>query len=179
MNILVITGSARKNGNSEMLADAFIEGAEESGNTVKKIILHNKKIGPCLDCKYCFRNDGKCIQRDDMDAVYIELAKADMVVIATPVYFYSFSAQLKCLFDRLYSPVRNSFCIKYAGLLAVCADNGHEVFDPMISMYKAVLKYFGIENKGIITVDCISDRGDIAGNKGLADAGNFGRDLIK
>ncbi|MHB1152544.1 MAG: flavodoxin family protein [Eubacteriales bacterium] len=177
MNILVIAGSARKNGNSERLADSFIEGAEESGNTVKKITMHNKKIGPCLDCKYCFRNDGKCIQRDDMEAVYIELAKADMVVIATPVYFYSFPAQLKCLFDRLYSPVRNSFCIKCAGLLTVCADSGLEVFEPMIAMYNAILKYFNIEDKGIITVDCVSDRGDIAGNNGLNDAVNFGRGL--
>lgn len=177
MNILVIAGSARKNGNSEMLTDSFIAGAEESGNTVKKIIMHNKKIGPCLDCKYCFRNSGKCIQNDDMNEVFCELAKADMVVIATPVYFYSFPAQLKCLFDRLYSPLRENLCIKFTGLLAVCADSGKEVFEPMIAMYKAVLKYFGIEDKGIITVDCVSDKGDIAGNKGLADALSFGRSL--
>lgn len=177
MNILVITGSARKKGNSETLADSFIAGAGESGNSVRKITLHNRKIGPCLDCKYCYRNNGICIRNDDMSEVFCELAQADMAVIATPVYFYGFPAQLKCLFDRLYSPLRESCCIKYAGLLAVCADKGNETFEPMIAMYKAVLKYFGIEDKGVITVDGVSDKGDIAGNKGLADAFSLGKSL--
>ncbi len=177
MNILVITGSARKNGNSEALADAFIRGAGVSGNKVVKLSVHNKKIAPCLDCRYCCRNEGRCVQRDDMEGVFAALAEADMAVIASPVYFYGFPAQLKCLFDRLYSPLREKLHIGSAVLLAVCADSGSETFGPMIAMYKAVLNYFGIEDKGIVTADRVTDRGDIAGNPKLEEAYLLGRSL--
>ena len=177
MNILVIAGSARKNGNSETLADAFIRGAEESGHSVVKLTLHNKKIAPCLDCRYCYRNAGRCVQRDDMDGVFAALTEAEMVVIASPVYFYGFPAKLKCLFDRLYSPLRENLRIGSAALLAVCADSGSETFEPMTAMYKAVLKYFGIEDKGIVTADRVTGKGDIAGNPKLEEAYLLGRSL--
>ena len=96
-NIVVITGSPRKNGNTEILADAFIKGAKSSGNTVAKINSGNLKINGCTDCKYCFTHDGICVQRDGMDEVYPLLRKADMIVFASPVYSMALRHKLKLL----------------------------------------------------------------------------------
>lgn len=97
--VLVLSGSPRKNGNSDMLCDAFIKGAENSGHLAEKILIQNKKISPCLACYGC-RNTHLCVQKDDMREILEKMVQADVIVLATPVYFYSLSGQLKTLIDR-------------------------------------------------------------------------------
>lgn len=97
--VLVLSGSPRKNGNSDMLCDAFIKGAENSGHLAEKILIQNKKISPCLACYGC-RNTHLCVQKDDMRDILEKMVQADVIVLATPVYFYSLSGQLKTLIDR-------------------------------------------------------------------------------
>lgn len=97
--VLVLSGSPRKNGNSDMLCDAFIKGAENSGHFAEKILIQNKKISPCLACYGC-RNTHLCVQKDDMRDILEKMVQADVIVLATPVYFYSLSGQLKTLIDR-------------------------------------------------------------------------------
>ena len=97
--VLVLSGSPRKNGNSDMLCDAFIKGAENSGHLAEKILIKNKKISPCLACYGC-RNTHLCVQKDDMREILEKMVQADVIVLATPVYFYSLSGQLKTLIDR-------------------------------------------------------------------------------
>lgn len=176
-NITLLIGSARKNGNTEMLADAFCKGAQEAGNTARKITLFNKNIKGCLDCKYCYKHEGECVLKDDMKAIYEALSQTDLLVIATPVYFYNFSAQLKAVFDRLHNPIREKFPIKEMVLLGVCADEGMEVFQPMIDTYKAIGGYLGWENKGIICVDQVEEKGKIANHEKLILAKELGRKL--
>jgi multimeric flavodoxin WrbA len=96
-----------------------------------------------------------------MKGVYASLADADVIVAATPLYFYGVSSQLKSLIDRLHNPIRNSFKVKKLVLLAVGADTKKEVFDSLVTAYKAVLKYFSLENGGIITVNGMKNKGDI------------------
>ena len=98
-NILIISASPRRNGNSDTLCNRFMEGAIESGNKVEKIFLKDKKIGYCSGCGYCFEHH-KCSQKDDMAEILDKLVKADVIVLATPVYFYSMDAQMKCFIDR-------------------------------------------------------------------------------
>jgi multimeric flavodoxin WrbA len=177
-NIVVIVGSPRKNGNTELLADAFIEGARGAGNNVEKISVIGKKIGGCIGCNACFRDaEHRCVQHDDMEGCYRLLSAADVIVIATPIYFYSVSSQLKCLIDRLHNPIRNSFKVKKLGLLAVCADKKESVFDSVITMYRSVLSYFPLADGGMITVYGVSERGDIAGNPKLKAAEEMGRGI--
>ena len=133
-NILVLVGSPRHNGNTELLADVFIKGAVEEGNKVTKYVLQGKKILPCIDCQACFKT-GKCILEDDMDEVYELLRTTNILVLASPVYFYGISAQLKALLDRLHNPVRDTFPINSSVLLSVCADTA-EAFIPSIAMFK-------------------------------------------
>jgi len=175
-NIVVLVGSPRKNGNTELLADAFIEGARSVGNTVEKISVTGKKIGGCLGCNACYRDaEHRCVQQDDMEACYARFAQADVIVIATPIYFYGVSSQLKCMIDRLHNPIRNSFKVKKLGLLAVCADDREAVFDSVVTMYRAVLSYFSLADGGIVTVWNVSEKGDIKGNPKLKAAEEMGR----
>lgn len=98
-NVLIISSSPRKGGNSDILCDQFAKGALESGHRVEKIRVAEKNIGYCRACYAC-KNSGKCVIDDDMAEVLQKMIDADVIVFASPVYFYSVDAQLKALIDR-------------------------------------------------------------------------------
>lgn len=104
--ILVISSSPRKGGNSDLLCDQFITGAREGGHMAEKVSLRELEINYCTGCGACQREGGDCPQRDDMPAVLEQMIAADVIVMATPVYFYTLCAQLKTLIDRT--------CARYA-----------------------------------------------------------------
>ena len=107
--VLIISGSPRKNGNSELLCEQFKKGAEEAGNQVEKVFLRQLTINPCVACYGC-RETKTCIQRDDMKELLDKMVEADVLVLATPVYFYSMDGQLKTMIDRTlprYTEIRN------------------------------------------------------------------------
>lgn len=97
--ILVISSSYRKGGNSDTLCDEFIKGATEAGNKVEKIFLRDKKINFCLGCGVC-NDTHKCVQKDDMAEINDKMVAADVIVFATPVYFYAMNGQMKTFIDR-------------------------------------------------------------------------------
>lgn len=101
-NILIISSSPRKNGNSQMLCEQFKRGAEEKGHMVTLVRLMEKIIGFCRACDGCMRNGGTCVLNDDMAEILKLFQKADVLVLATPVYFYGISAQMKTFIDRTY-----------------------------------------------------------------------------
>lgn len=100
--VLIISSSPRKNGNTQALCVQFAAGAEEAGNQVHLIRLAEKKIGYCYACDGCMRNGGTCVQQDDMAEILGLLQEADVLVLATPVYFYGITAQMKTFIDRTY-----------------------------------------------------------------------------
>lgn len=173
--IAVIIGSPRHGGNTEKLARAFIRGAERAGNAVDVIFVADYRIGGCIGCNVCYSAPRHlCALDDDMRELYGRLASADIIVIATPIYFYGVSAQLKALIDRLHNPVRGNFAVKKLALLAVCADTIDSVFDSVTAMYSSVLKYFSLEDGGSVKVRGVSAKGDIDGSPLLAEAENLG-----
>ena len=101
--VLILEGSARANGNSCILSDEFARGAEEAGNNVEKIMVARKKLSGCLGCNACYRNSGACVQKDDMEEIRAKMLEADVIVLASPIYFYSMTAQMKTLIDRTYA----------------------------------------------------------------------------
>jgi len=101
--ILILSGSPRKGGNSDLLCDQFLLGAKEAGHQVEKIFLRDKTIGYCVACDACQRNGGQCVLQDDMAEILDKMIAADVIVMATPVYFYTMNAQMKTLIDRVYS----------------------------------------------------------------------------
>ena len=98
--VLILSGSPRKGGNSNLLCDEFLRGAREAGNQVEKIFLRSKKIAPCNACYFCKRSGGQCAIQDDMAEVLDKMQAADVIVMASPVYFYSIDAQMKAVIDR-------------------------------------------------------------------------------
>ncbi len=104
MNILILNGSPRRNGNPKQMVEAFKKGAESSQHKVQIIDVCKKNIHGCLGCDYCQKmNEGVCIQKDDMQEILSLLREANMLVLASPVYYHSFSGQLKCVIDRTYA----------------------------------------------------------------------------
>lgn len=101
-NIMVISASPRKGGNSDTLCDEFIRGAKEAGNKAEKIFVGDIKIGFCTACDFCQTHDGACILDDDMAEVLEKMIDCDTIVFATPVYFYALNAHMKTVIDRTY-----------------------------------------------------------------------------
>lgn len=99
MNVLIISSSPRREGNSDLLCNEFMRGAQEAGHTVKKIFLKDKKINYCTGCSVCV-NTKRCVQKDDMNEILDEMKLADAIVLASPIYFYTICGQLKTMIDR-------------------------------------------------------------------------------
>jgi len=173
-NIVILVGSMRKGGNTDLLAQAFAEGAREN-NFVEIVSVADYKVNPCIGCNSCFTREGnKCFQNDDMDGIYEKLKVADMVVVASPVYFYGISAELKAVIDRLHTPMRNEFSIKKLALLLVGAAELPELFDAIKLQYQLVLNFFHLEDLGMVLVRGVKDKGDIKGNAALKEAYDLG-----
>ena len=98
--ILILSGSPRRGGNSDLLCDEFARGARESGHEVEKTRVAAKKIAPCSACYFCREHHGQCVHQDDLSDVLQKMIDADVLVLASPVYFYAIDAQLKAVVDR-------------------------------------------------------------------------------
>lgn len=174
MNITILSGSPRKNGNTELLADAFMKGAALNNN-VEIISVRDYNISPCTGCNSCFRRDDKsCFQKDDMSVIYEKLRHTDMLVIASPVYFYGISAQLKAIIDRCHNPIRDTFNITKTALLLVGAASLPELFDSIVTQYTLCLNFFGLEDAGQLLVRGVKDKGDIKNTNALQKAYELG-----
>ena len=173
MNILILSGSPRKGGNTELLAEAFAKGASAQHH-VEIVFVRDYKVNPCLGCNACFKTNGICAQKDDMAMIYEKMNKADVLVIASPVYFCGISAQLKAVIDRFHNPIRDSFHIKKMALLLVGAASLPELFDAILTEYNLCLRFFNIEDAGKVVVRGVKDKGDIKNTDALNEAYTLG-----
>lgn len=150
MKILVLNGSPRRNGNTAAMVSAFVEGASESGHEIHVVDVCQKKIAGCLACEYCHtKGDGRCVQDDDMQEVYPVLDEAEMIVLASPVYYHSFSGQLQCAINRIYALDKPRKLKKAALFLSSGSDH---VYDGAIYEYQnSFLEYLKLEDTGIFT----------------------------
>lgn len=98
-NVLIISASPRKGGNSDILCDRFAQGAKESGHNAEKVFIADKNIKYCRGCGVC-NSTHKCVQNDDMEKILDKMVASDVIVLATPVYFYSMDGQMKTFIDR-------------------------------------------------------------------------------
>jgi len=176
MNILILSGSPRNGGNTDLLTEAFAKGAAEHHH-VETVSVHDYKVNPCLGCNACFKTNGICAQKDDMVLIYEKMNQTDMLVIASPVYFYGISAQLKAVIDRLHNPIRDTFNIKKMALLLVGAATLPELFNAILTEYNLCLNFFNIEDAGKVLVRGVKDKGDIKGTSFLEDAYQLGTSI--
>jgi len=147
MKILVLTGSPRKGGNSATLADNFIKGATEAGHSVTRFDAAFKKVHPCIACNKCGM-DGPCIFKDDFETVRENIVDADVVVFATPMYYFGFSAQLKTVIDRFYAINGQIHRPKKAVLLMTYANSAASEAEPIKKHYEVLLNYLGWQDAG-------------------------------
>lgn len=130
--VCILSSTPRVNGNSQVLCEAFAQGAEASKNIVEQIDLRKEPIAPCIGCYYCTSHEGKCFQKDNMNALLEKVIEADVLVFATPIYFYSVTAQLKAFLDRTvarYTEIEN----KEVYVIATCADTSKHAIDGAIA----------------------------------------------
>ena len=172
MDILVLNGSPRINGNTAAMVTAFKEGAMEAGHTVNAIDVCRYNIAGCKACEYCHtKGDRHCMQNDDMQRVYPLLDSADMIVLASPVYYHSFTGQLQCAVNRIYALDKPLKLKKPALFLSSCSDG---VYDGAIYEYKSsFLDYLKLENMGIFTAYGKQNKSEEL----LKEIRDFGRNL--
>ena len=177
--IIILNGSPRKKGNTSALTAEFTRGAEEAGNTVTEFFLGDMDIHGCRGCFGGGKNpDSPCVQKDDMDKIYPVYKEADIVVLATPLYYWTISGQLKTAFDRLFAVAecdpdyRNP---KKESILIMAAE-GHG-FEESEYWYDRLEKHLGWKNLGKVLCGGVMAVGDIKGRKELEDAFGLGRSI--
>lgn len=136
-NILIIASSLRKGGNSDTLCDEFARGARESGNQVEKLYLGDLNIGYCTGCGSCFAGNG-CSQKDDMEIVKEKLAAADVIVFASPIYFYTICGQMKTFVDRLCAFYRELSNKKFYYIFT-SADTAKSTMDKAVAEFDGLM----------------------------------------
>ncbi|MDO4544075.1 MAG: flavodoxin family protein [Clostridia bacterium] len=148
MNILVLNGSPRPDGNTAALVNAFLEGAAENGHKVTVVPVCQRKIGGCLACEYCHtKGNGKCIQQDDMQEIYPLLEEAEMIVLASPIYYHSFTGQLQCAINRIYA-LDKPKNLKKAALIMSSGSN-HVFCGAIFEYQNSFLNYLNLKDMGI------------------------------
>lgn len=173
--VLVLSGSPRKGGNSDLLCDRFAEGARDAGHEAEKVFLRDKKIRYCLGCLACEEHGGRCAHKDDMAGILAKMLAADVIVMATPVYFYSMDAQLKTLIDRTYArytEIRH----KEMYFILSAADGRKKAMEPVLAGFRGFMACFdGMKEKGIVYGVGARDVGDIEKSRAMDRAYEMGR----
>lgn len=171
--VLILSGSPRKNGNSDILCEQFAKGAKEAEHSVEKIYLQDLKIGGCLACYGC-RNTGICVQKDDMSALLEKLVGADIIVLATPVYFYSMDGQMKTMIDRTlprYTEIKN----KDFYFIATAAATDHAIQRTMDALAGFTDCLPGANVKGRIYGGGVYQKGEVKTTKMMTTAYEMGK----
>lgn len=173
--VVIISGSPRKGGNSDSLCQEFQKGCEEAGNHVAKINLRDKQISFCTACYAC-KKLGHCVQKDDAPAIMQEMAKADVIVLATPVYFYSMAGQVKTLIDRCLSCGAQLAGKKFYFIATAAA--GKEAMERTIDGLRGFTDCLpGAQVKGVVYGAGAWQLGDIQNNPAMEEARRMGKSI--
>ena len=150
MKIIVLMGSPNIHGSTALLVDSFVKGAQESNHSVEVIDVYHANIHPCIGCVKC-GYEGPCVQKDDISKIREKLLRADMVVFATPLYYYGMSAQFKTVVDR-FCAYNSSLTRKHlkSALLTVAWNSDDWTFDALEAHYKTLVRYLDLEDKGMV-----------------------------
>ena len=177
--IIVLNGSPRKNGNTSALVKAFREGAESAGHSVTEFWLGGMKINGCRGCCAGGKNpESPCVQKDDMEQIYPAYKEADVVVLASPLYYWTISGQLKCAFDRLFAVAEcdpnYTNPRKESALLMAAEGNG---FEETVYWYDRLMGHIGWKDWGKVLCGGVMAVGDIEGKPELEEARKLGASI--
>lgn len=176
-NVLILSGSPRLYGNSDLLCDEFLKGANKAGHNAEKIFLRDKKIAYCNACYYCQKNNGICAIKDDMTEILEKINKADVIVLASPVYFYSICAQMKAVIDRCvakWKEIKN----KEFYYIMTAAEDSNTVMDCTLECFRGFARCLdGSVEKGVIFAKGVYEKGEIKDTKYMKEAYEMGKNI--
>lgn len=174
MKILILNGSPHPEGPTSDMVSGFKEGAEAAGNEVTVLNVARMNIHGCLACEYCHESGNRaCIQRDDMQAIYPEIKTAEMIVFASPIYYFTLSAQLHAVIQRTYC-IGIPHHVKKTALILSSSSAG--VYEPAISQYcHSIVDFWNVEHTGVFTAHGAENRS----GKKRDELYRFGRALTK
>lgn len=177
--VVILTGSPRKDGNTDLMAASFAEAAQKSGHSVTMIRTADLNIQGCMACEGCFSQGKPCCYDDDFNNIAPLIEQADVVVFAAPLYFFTFPAQIKRVIDRCYSlligqrPIQKKECV----LLTCGEDTSERAFDGMFRTYDLMADYLQWRDLGKLYVTGVQAAGDIRNTDGLERAARLGASL--
>jgi multimeric flavodoxin WrbA len=176
-NVLILSASPRKGGNSDLLCDEFLRGAREAGHRAEKVFLSGLKIGYCAGCGVCNRTHA-CVQKDDMTELLDKMVKADAIVLSTPVYFYSMDAQLKTLIDRTvprYTEISN----KDFYYILTAADGDRSMLNRTVEAIRGFTQdcLDGANERGILYATGVWGAGEVRSTPYMREACEMGRSV--
>lgn len=175
--VLILSGSPRKNGNSDLLCNEFMRGAIENGNQVEKIFIRDKNIGYCTACYYCKQNNGKCSQKDDMEDIIEKMKSCDVMVLASPVYFYSIDAQLKTVIDRTVAQWTNIKNKEFYYIMT-SADADKSAMDCTLECFRGFAVCLkNSEERGVIYGTGVYEAGKVKNTKFMNEAYLMGKNV--
>lgn len=187
MNILAIHGSPRKGGNSEILLQAFIEGTKSKNPKLEKISLYELKFSPCIACGEC-EHSGECVLRDDMTEIYPKILSADLLVVSTPIFFYSQPSMLQAFFERFQALWASKYILHLSHpfnktprgiLLALGATKGKKLFEALVRTYKFVMDACWGKYVGGLFFRGIDKKGEILEHPDILEkAKNLGKEVV-
>ncbi len=178
MNVVVITSSPHAKGTTKLMAEKLIEGATEAGHSIFRFDAGMKNIHPCIACERCHTTDQGCVFKDDMEELNPKLLEADAVIFITPIYYYDWNAQIKCVMDRFYA--NNQALIeskKKVGLITMMADDTLESAEGANASYTNLVKFLGWENIGVINGIACWTVDDLMKTDYLEQAYKMGKEL--
>jgi multimeric flavodoxin WrbA len=172
--VVVLSGSPRRGGNSDILCDRFTEGAREAGHVVDKIFIQDKKINYCTGCGTCFNGNKPCPQKDDMAALLDVIIAADVIVMATPVYFYAMNGQMKTLIDRT--------CARYTEIngkdfyfIMTAADGSKKSLERTLEEFRGFTYCLeGANEKGVVYGTGVWEKGEVLDKPFIKEAHMMG-----
>ena len=175
-NVLILSGSPRKNGNSDILCDEFMKGAAEAGHQVEKVRVAEQKIGYCRACYAC-KATGVCAIQDDMAGILQKMIDADVLVLASPVYFYSIDAQLKAVIDRSVArwlEVRD----KELYYIMTAADGDTASMETTLACFRGYAACIeGAKEKGVVFGTGVYEKGEVKDTKAMLEAYEMGKSV--
>lgn len=159
MEILGINGSPRAGGNTEILLDVMLAGAEEAGATISSVKLRDLDVSPCRACDACKRT-GKCIQKDDMQDLQSKMEGSDVWILGTPVYWWGPAAQLKAFIDRWYGLNRDIFKDCRVALVIPLGSSNPSTAQYVLGMFEDIFAYLGMKQIGTLLASGVYERGE-------------------
>jgi multimeric flavodoxin WrbA len=178
-NILVIAGSPRVKSCSNVLADAFIKGATAAGHNVKKISLCDKNIRGCIGCKQCFKDGTPCVIKDDMYQIYNAFVNTHLIVLATPLHYFSVSALVKCMVDRMYCfgyPTGWIYPKRDCAMLVAGEDTNSSSYVPLVTYYNLLVeRHLKWNSHGIVIAEGVQEPADVLVSPAFKEAELLGK----